>query len=51
MTKKIVAWDLVAVWDDKTIEQIDEVPEHIVKDVEYFLDLWQEERAKDENRE
>ena len=41
--KKIKRWSLNIVWDDGEEEKNIEVPDHIAKDIEYYLDCLEEE--------
>ena len=42
-TMKIKRWCLNIVWDDDTEEKNIDVPQHIVNDIEYYLDQLEEE--------
>jgi len=46
MSKRILKWNLQVLWSDEptTWEDVDEIPDHIVGDIEEFLDLVEEER-------
>jgi hypothetical protein len=43
---KIISWDLVVRWSDDPLitEVLYEVPDHIVRDLEYYFDTLEEER-------
>ena len=49
MSKRILKWNLEVLWSDEPDEweQVDEIPDHIVRDIEGFLDLVEEERNND----
>ena len=52
MTKRleVLGWDLMVRWSDGTnFESIDEIPDHIVRDIEYWFDLVEDQRNKEEN--
>ena len=55
MTKRleVMGWDLMIRWSDNphTTESADEIPEHIIRDIEYWLDLLEDQRNKEENNE
>ena len=55
MTKRleVLGWDLTIRWSDTPhqIESVDEIPDHIVRDIQYWLDLLEDERNKEENNE
>jgi hypothetical protein len=41
--KKIKAWSLNVVWDDGQEELNIDVPDHIVRDIEYYLDCLEDD--------
>lgn len=47
MTKKyleIKSWDIFVNWSDGEKELIHEVPDHIIRDLNYYFDLLEEQR-------
>lgn len=50
---KVLGWDLSLRWSDdpNEMQSADEIPEHIVRDIEYWLDLLEDQRNKEENNE
>ena len=50
---KVLGWDLTIRWSDTPheIESVDEIPDHIIRDIECWLDLLEEQRNKEENDE
>jgi len=53
MSKRILKWNLQVLWSDEptTWEDVDEIPDHIVSDIEEFLDLVEEVRNLDTKEE
>lgn len=55
MTKRleVLGWDLSLRWSDNPheMQSADEIPEHITRDIEYWFDLLEEQRNKEENDE
>ncbi len=49
---KVISWDLTIRWSDNPheVESVDEIPDHIVRDIQYFFDTLEEERENDEWR-
>jgi hypothetical protein len=47
---KVISWDLTIRWSDTPheVESVDEIPDHIVRDIQYFFDTLEEERENDE---
>jgi hypothetical protein len=47
---KVISWDLTIRWSDNPheVESVDEIPDHIVRDIQYFFDTLEEERENDE---
>jgi|LakMenE18May11ns_1017448.scaffolds.fasta_scaffold9946187_3 hypothetical protein len=47
---KVISWDLTVRWSDTPheVESVDEIPDHIVRDIQYFFDTLEEERENDE---
>lgn len=50
---KVISWDLTLRWSDTPhqVESADEIPDHIVRDIQYWLDLLEDERNREESYE
>jgi hypothetical protein len=45
MSKKIIAWSLVVVWDDETEETIADLPTYVITEIDDFLTTLEQEKA------